>query len=119
MADLTWQFTVGATNVSFYEIVGDDYTLRFDGAYQYTKDVVLGATSAAQNYIDLGAFDVDPLSKQVEFTTSANRQTFFGLQGQTGTLSSSNGLTYTALLVRATRIEGAIYPRCQAKWEQR
>lgn len=116
---LTWTFTVGSTAVSFSEIVGDDYLLRFDGHYTYTKDLVLGATSSADNYIDLGAFDVDPLAKQAEFATSADRQTFFGLQGQSGTLASSNGLSYTALLVQATRIEGAIYPRCNAKWEAR
>lgn len=116
---LTWTFTVGVTAVTFTQQVGDDYLLRFDGKFSYTKDLVLGATTAAQNYIDIGAFDVDPLPQTAEFATSADRQTFFGLQMQLGTLASSNGLSYTVLLVQATRIEGALFPRCQAKWEQR
>jgi hypothetical protein len=120
MSDITWTFAVsGVASVSFVEQVQDDYQLRFNGGYQYTKDLVLGATTSAQNYIDFGAFDVDPMRKRCEFTTSANRETFHGLQGQVGTLSSSNGLSYTAALMRATRIEGAIYPRADAVWEAR
>lgn len=119
MADLTWTYTVGATVCTFYELVQDDYKQRFDGKYNYTKDVVLGATTAAQNYIDIGAFDVAPMSKRCEFTTNAARDTFYGLQGLTGTLASSNGLSYTATLLSVERIQGAIYPRADAMWEQR
>lgn len=120
MIDILWTFTVsGVATVSFTEQVQDDYQLRFNGGYAYTKDTVLGATTAAQNYVDLGAFDVDPMHKRCEFTSSADRQTFNALQGQVGTLSSSTGLSYLAALMRATRIEGAIYPRADAIWEQR
>jgi hypothetical protein len=111
----TWQFS-GST---FYEIVQDDYQQRFDGEYQYTKDVVLGATTSAQSYIDLGAFVVAPMTKRVEFSTSALRQTFQALIGTTATLSSSTGLTYTATLLKVTRIDGALFYRADATWEAR
>jgi hypothetical protein len=111
-----WTFNTTAT---FYEFAAEDYQQRFDGEYQYTKDIVLGATTAAQSYVDLGAFVVAPMTKKIEFTTSAARQSFQAMIGTTATLSSSTGLSYTATLLRVTRIEGAIYPRAEAMWEQR
>ncbi len=117
MADPRTLWTFSAS--TYYEIVQDDYQQRFDGEYQYTKDIVLGATTSAQSYIDLGAFVVAPMTKRCEFTTTAARQTFQGLIGTTATLSSSTGLTYTATLVKVTRIEGAILPRADAVWEAR
>lgn len=110
-----WQFA----GSSFFELVQDDYQQRFDAEYQYTKDLVLGATTSAQAYIDLGAILIPPMTKRIEFTTVAARNTFQGLLGITGTLSSSTGLSYTATLMKVTRIEGAIYPRADAIWEAR
>jgi hypothetical protein len=105
----------------FYELVNDDYQQRFDGEYQYTKDIVLGATTAAQSYIDLGGFVVAPMQKRIAFSTSAARQTFQALIGTTATLSNDAGLSYTATLLKVTRIEGGggIIYRADAIWEQR
>jgi hypothetical protein len=104
---------------SFYQHVGEEYQGRFDGKYNYTKDLVLGATTAAQSYVDLGAFEVGPLTMRIEFNSSALRQTFQALMGTTGTLSNSVGLSYTALLVDVKRIDGLSVFRCDATWEQR
>lgn len=114
-----WTFTVGATAIAMYDQVGDDYEQYFNGSLQTTKDTVLGATTAAQSYVDVGAFVVPPVSRRYEFLTSANRNVFYALQGSTGTLASSTGLSYTVLLTACKRIEGAIYPRADVTWEQR
>lgn len=113
---VVWTFNTTAT---FFQHVGSEYRGRFDGKYQYVKDLVLGATTAAQAYIDLGAFEVGPLTMRIEFTSSALRNTFQGMQGTTATLSNSLGLSYTAILLQADRIENGGLYLVDAMWEQR
>jgi hypothetical protein len=117
MSDLRviWQFS----GSSFYQLVNDEYAGRFDGKYIFTKDIVLGATTAAQSYIDLGAFEVTPLTMRIEFTTSAARQTFQALIGTTATLSNTLGISYTAILVDCRRVENGGMYLADAVWEQR
>lgn len=107
------------TTNTFYQLVSDEYAGRFDGEYLITKDLVLGATTAAQSYVDLGAFVVGPLTLRCEFSSSALRNTFQSTIGTTGTLSNSLGISYTALLVKATRIENGGLYIVDAMWEQR
>ena len=117
MARVTWQFS----GSSFYRHSGEEFAPRFDAKVGYTKDTVLGATSAAQSYLDIGATEVGPLTLRCEFETEAARQTFQALIGTTGTLSNTAGLSYTATLLKVTRIEGgggSIY-RADTTWEQR
>lgn len=118
MSDLrvVWTFNTTAT---FKQVVGDEYKGRFDGKYVYTKDLVLGATSASDSYVDLGAFEVTPLTMRIEFTTSTLRNTFQAMQGTTATLSNTLGLSYTALLVQVDRIENGGMYLADAVWEQR
>jgi hypothetical protein len=111
-----WTFNTTAT---FTQLVSDEYNERFDGKYQYTKDLVLGATTAAQSYVDLGAFEVGPLTLRIEFTTSALRNTFQGMIGTTATLSNTNGRSYTAMLTEVRRIENGGMYLADATWEQR
>jgi len=111
-----WQFA----GSSFYrEVGGDEYAPRFDGKMNTTKDLVLGATTAAQSYVDLGAFEVAPLTMKIEFTTEAARNTFQALLGTSGTLSNTRGRSYTALLVEVKRIDTFTRWLAEATWEQR
>lgn len=103
-----WQFAVaGVATAYFARQVGDEFQPRFDGKWQYTKDLVLGATTSAQSYTDLGTFEIAPLQMRIEFGSEAGRQTFQGLHGMVGTLSNTRGRSYTALLVSVTRIDTA------------
>jgi hypothetical protein len=114
----TYTPTVGSP-ASFYQLVGDEYQARFDGKWQYTKDLVLGATTAAQSYIDMGAFEVTPLNLRCEFDTSALRNAFQTLHGTVGTLSNTNGLSYAVLLVEVRRIENGGMFIAESVWEAR
>jgi hypothetical protein len=101
MSKTVWTFS----GSSFYRIVSDEFAPRFDGKYQYTKDLVLGATSSADSYIDLGAFEVAPLQLRIEFDTEALRNTFQSLIGTSGTLSNTRGRSYSAILVGVMRVD--------------
>jgi hypothetical protein len=104
---------------SFTRIVSDEYAPRFDGKYQYTKDLVLGATTAAQSYVDLGAFEVGSISMRIEFTSEALRNTFQSYIGLTATLSNTRGRSYTAMLVSVQRVDTYNQWLADATWEQR
>ncbi len=99
--------------------VSDEYAPRFDGKYTYTKDLVLGATTAAQSYVDLGAFEVGPLTMKIEFTSEALRNTFQALIGTSATLSNTRGRSYTALLIEVKRIDTYTRWLAEATWEAR
>jgi hypothetical protein len=103
----------------FVREVTDEYAPRFDGKQNYTKDLVLGATTSAQSYVDIGAFEVAPLTMKIEFETEAARNTFQALIGTSGTLSNTRGRSYTALLVEVKRIDTYTRWLAEATWEAR
>lgn len=110
-----WTFN-GAT---FTRVVEETFEPTFNGRHPYTKDLVLGATTAGGSYVDLAGFEVGPLSMRVEFTSSALRDAFLANQGVTATLSNTRGRSYTALLVDFKRIDDGVHWWAEAVWEQR
>ena len=82
----------------------DTYEPWYEAKLNYTRDLVLGATTAADSYLDVGAAEVPPLALRFEFASDSARQAFINLRGQTGTLSNTRGYSTTAMLVSTKRI---------------
>ncbi len=116
MSKTIWTFNATYT---FTRVVQDEFEPTFNGKYQYTKDLVLGATTAAQSYIDLGGFEVGPMSMRIEFTSSALRDAFLANYGITATLSNTRSRTYTAILLDIKRIDDGVHWWADVVWEQR
>jgi len=110
-------WTFGAA--TFTRPVPEEFEPTFNGKHPYTKDLVLGATTAAHSYVDLAGFEVGPLAMRIEFTSSALRDAFLAYQGTVATLSNTRGRTYTALLVDFKRIDDGHHWWADAVWEQR
>lgn len=106
----------------FYRVAGgDELDPWFESTVEITKDLVLGATSAAASYIDTGAYAAGPLSFRAAFTSSAARATFLALLGTTHTLSNTRGRSSSAMLTKAKAIDagGAYQWYCDVSFEQR
>ena len=114
-----WTFVATPGTATFTRVVNDEFEPTFNGKYPYTKDLVLGATTAGGSYIDLAAFEVGPMSMRIEFTSSALRDAFLAYPGLTGTLSNTRSRTYTAMLVDFKRIDDGVHWWADVVWEQR
>ena len=88
------------------EVSGDEFPPWFDAEPQITKDAVLGATTAAQSYLDTGAIVYPPLTIRAAFASSSARETFITANLlQSGTLANTRSRSATALLVKAVRLD--------------
>lgn len=103
MSAETWTFD----GVTFERIIsGDTIEPWFSEVLNYTKDTVLGATTAAQSYIDQGAVEVPPFEIRASFSSESARDAFLAKRYLTKTLSNTNGYSGTALLAKAKRANG-------------
>lgn len=85
---------------------GDDLSPWFYPDTQYTKDIVLGGTTA---YIDLGADVYPPLVFRGSCLSSADRLLLIAARGTTGTLSNTRGHSGTVTLLKAQPMNGGTY----------
>ncbi len=97
-------------------ISSDEFDPWFEEDPQITKDTVLGATAAADSYIDIGATAYGPLELRAAFSSSSTREMFITNNLlQSGTLSNTRSRSATALLIKARRIDappGYYYADC-------
>lgn len=77
----------------------------FNSHVEYTKDPVLGATSAADSYVDVGALVVDTLSMRASLSSLSARTALLALQGQEVTLSNTRGQSGKVLVVNAKAVD--------------
>lgn len=98
----------------------DTFEPWFNAEPTVTKDAVLGATSASQSYIDIGATVIAPLHIRAEFASNAARNTFITNNLlQSGTLSNTRSRSATALLVRAVALDAFPLFYADLTFEQR
>jgi hypothetical protein len=110
-------YTFTPAGVTFYRITGDELEPWFQEDPQYTKDSVLGGSSA---YYDLGAYVTPPLSFRASCASAADRLSLIAALWQEGTLSNTRGHSDTALLVKARPINSNPYDlwQCEVSFER-
>ncbi len=87
---------------------GGEFEPWFQAKGIYQKDVVLGATVAADSYIDTGAVEVGPLTIRARFDNTIDRDVFMGQLLAAGTLSNSKGYSGSAILLAANAIDSGL-----------
>ena len=85
-------------------LTSDEWQPRFSITGLYTKDIVLGATTAADSYVDTGAWQFEPLEMRAVFDTDADRDNMILKLLSSGALTNDTGLAVTAMLVKAWRV---------------
>jgi len=105
-------FLAGLTVYTFAAITfirridGDDFPPWFNADPSYTKDIVLGGTTA---YIDLGADVYPPLAFRASCLSAADRLALVAARSSTGTLSNTRGHAGTVTLLKAAPQNSGTY----------
>jgi len=86
-------------------LTSDEWQPRFSITLLHTVDVVLGATTAADSYFDVGAWQFEPLEMRASFASDVDRDTFILKLGSVGALTNTRGLAVNAALVKAWRVD--------------
>lgn len=92
--------------VSFVRLLDNDHFEPWaDSEAQFTKDAVLGGNAV---YVDIGTVVASAFAFRAMLLTEADRTTLRTALGTQVTLANADGLSDSAVLTKATRINGPL-----------